>query len=561
MDTHIQRRGWTNDMFRTFDRKFPSCDANITSQKTLSFVISSTMKNLLLLLLRIESFFILLFLSNFVQAKEEQQQQIQRSLQVPGLQQAQQDLNKARSLWDSFNSTEYCYHVLSHARTYNLTFGLHIKNGQVFRLNAADSDFNQNIAIFPEIPYFFRKIQRGISKSADVNVTYDSMYGYPTTFDLDFHDNVMFLVFTSTIRGEIQSFVPISEHLQRMNYARYEQWERLQYVSYDTVYMFYQNYEQEVHVSVRNNQVAQVWVRNEEGILVDETESFLSSNNNHVGLLVSEKWKELDKALTADIPTKFDVEYHPIYGYPKHVSIEFETFNNHGDRDEIAYSILTLTPFLSTGGQQQLLSAVSLWESKNVNYYSMKIQKFCEACALETQRPMIAVVQGGAVQSLTLLDGTVVDKPGDSVESIEQLFSAIQTAFLSNAYVVAVVYNEVYGYPETISLDYTPQSGDEVWVQVEMLEPYLDATATISAAPTATPSAAPTTIDDRTGNDPTGGICIPSYELCPAGSTCCNSDEVCSFYCRRPRNNGAKKGGLKAARPSRNGRQNNLRGL
>ena len=139
---------------------------------------------------------------------------------------------------------------------------------------------------------------------------------------------------------------------------------------------------------------------------------------------------------------------------------------------------------------------------------------------------------------------------------------------------MAVVYNEVYGYPETISLDYTPQSGDEVWVQVEILEPYLDGnvnslsaaptttpTATISAAPTAAPSAAPTTIDDRKGENPTGGICIPSFGLCPAGSTCCNPAEVCNFYCRRPRNDGVKKDGLKASRPSRYGRQNNLRGL
>jgi hypothetical protein len=248
-------------------------------------------------------------------------------------------LDQAKALWASFNTNEYSYHVRTTNFFYDVTFAGYVNDNKITsmdsNLNVVGGSVLPNIRL-PTVSEFFDKIQEAIDSSKDptVEVTYDSIYGYPLSVNLDYGAAAPgFLFFlTETLDATIASFVPVSEELERLMAAR-KQWNRWGYESYDSIYQELLNYQ----VVVRNAAVVQVV--NEDN--VDVTSNYPPGSPEANRLLVDKQFEEMENILTTTPPTELEVLYHPSNGYITSARIDYAEFTQNGEN--ILYAVLELS--------------------------------------------------------------------------------------------------------------------------------------------------------------------------------------------------------------------------
>ncbi len=128
-------------------------------------------------------------------------------------------------------------------------------------------------------------------------------------------------------------------------------------------------------------------------------------------------------------------------------------------------ALLALLPFLTgcvifTSGSGDLQTELdknrALWDIAAIADYSMRSQRRCFFCGV-TFIPVRITVRGDTIDTVTDLDSDApVSEPVvGTVLTIDELFDLIQDAITQRASDIAIRYDEVFGYPTDIDIDFS----------------------------------------------------------------------------------------------------------
>lgn len=117
--------------------------------------------------------------------------------------------------------------------------------------------------------------------------------------------------------------------------------------------------------------------------------------------------------------------------------------------------------------RHDLRQARAQWASESPATYSFVFRRSC-FCGTEFVRAVRIVVADGTVVSAVFADdGSPIQTPLAEVPTIPDLFDEIEAAIASRADRMDVAYDEAYGYPVDVSIDFIEQAiDDEMFFQV-----------------------------------------------------------------------------------------------
>lgn len=104
---------------------------------------------------------------------------------------------------------------------------------------------------------------------------------------------------------------------------------------------------------------------------------------------------------------------------------------------------------------------LALWQLQNINSYTIDFQRIC-FCLPEVTQPVQLSVENNTLSDAIYLNGTAVNQSNyANFYTINKAFSLIQEAFERNAVEVRVVYNQEFGFPSSVFIDYIENIADE----------------------------------------------------------------------------------------------------
>ena len=111
-------------------------------------------------------------------------------------------------------------------------------------------------------------------------------------------------------------------------------------------------------------------------------------------------------------------------------------------------------------GLQSLQDNREKWAEADIGHYRFTYKRVC-FCLPEDN--IVIEVEDGTVESAVYAEsGQAVDPARlAELQSIEQLFDMIAEAFANNAHAVRAGYNDAYGYPFDVYIDYDQMIADE----------------------------------------------------------------------------------------------------
>ena len=117
--------------------------------------------------------------------------------------------------------------------------------------------------------------------------------------------------------------------------------------------------------------------------------------------------------------------------------------------------------------EDDLDDARELWAEQAPASYTFVFRRSC-FCASEFIRPVRIIVDGDTVVSAVFADdGTPIETPLSEVPTIPDLFDEIQSAIDGGADEIALTFDEAYGHPVTVSIDFLAQAiDDEMYFEV-----------------------------------------------------------------------------------------------
>ena len=119
----------------------------------------------------------------------------------------------------------------------------------------------------------------------------------------------------------------------------------------------------------------------------------------------------------------------------------------------------------------ELAKARTLWTSKNVGSYSYILQLQCVCDAAGTVRVRVTNGATSGVFYMNSSGGDAAPAPAglyDDYDSVEDLFAFIQDAIARDATVLQVSYEDNYGFPDLVNVDYSGrQNNDQVLVIIQ----------------------------------------------------------------------------------------------
>ena len=117
------------------------------------------------------------------------------------------------------------------------------------------------------------------------------------------------------------------------------------------------------------------------------------------------------------------------------------------------------------------------WQDANINHYRMELSIGC-FCAFRNEMPLTVEVRDGQIVSMTTSDGTQVLDTDINYEffapraTIDLLLAEIDKAVKDGAESVTVTYDETYGFPKEIAIDFSQQMADEeMYYSIANFEP------------------------------------------------------------------------------------------
>ena len=109
--------------------------------------------------------------------------------------------------------------------------------------------------------------------------------------------------------------------------------------------------------------------------------------------------------------------------------------------------------------QQELDAQRQQWQTSNVDDYTFRFERICFCPREWTNLGTVSVV-GGQLESVQdRVSGDLLD-PAFYL-SVDQLFDEVQAAIDSDAYEIAVQYDNIFGYPTSIDVDFVELAIDE----------------------------------------------------------------------------------------------------
>ena len=112
--------------------------------------------------------------------------------------------------------------------------------------------------------------------------------------------------------------------------------------------------------------------------------------------------------------------------------------------------------------QQTLDKYQQRWQQANIKHYRYTFKRGC-FCPREYVTPVITEVKDNKVVSAHLKGNNqpLSEQLKGNKQTITYFFDKIQDAINRKAHSIKVKYNEQYGYPESISIDYDARMADE----------------------------------------------------------------------------------------------------
>ena len=134
--------------------------------------------------------------------------------------------------------------------------------------------------------------------------------------------------------------------------------------------------------------------------------------------------------------------------------------------------------------QSQLDRARNRWEAHGSGFYGFHFQRGC-FCPQEIVRPVRIEVWDGVVVSAVDPDtNEPLDPPPDGFSTIDDLFDEIQDAIDRGAHSVDATYDESFGYPIHVFIDWILNAvDDEMSFQLSDYTEALTQQATVPPAP------------------------------------------------------------------------------
>lgn len=118
-------------------------------------------------------------------------------------------------------------------------------------------------------------------------------------------------------------------------------------------------------------------------------------------------------------------------------------------------------PFSPSGPVKDKDEARRLWDRQQISSYRFRVSRLC-FCAPDARRPLVAVVVGGQVTSLTDAE-TGAPFEGDPFMpvTVDGLFAAVDDAIDRDADRIDARYDPQLGYPLEIAIDFSERMADE----------------------------------------------------------------------------------------------------
>lgn len=102
------------------------------------------------------------------------------------------------------------------------------------------------------------------------------------------------------------------------------------------------------------------------------------------------------------------------------------------------------------------------WALRNIKSYQYQYRESCFCLAEVTQNKQVTVANGVVTEAFFLQTSDyLTTEQLTRIKTVDGLFNAIENAVNAKAYRIDVSYNIVYGYPETISIDYNKDMADD----------------------------------------------------------------------------------------------------
>lgn len=382
----------------------------------------------------------------------------------------QEELDAARALWESSSRQtpmdyNYLYSVTVDGLSWPSPLVVEVRQDVVAKVYpegiVVPSEEPYDAANFPTVPDLFDTIQEAITTSTTdgdniTSVIYNEMYGYPEEITAFANSSsVMITVNQMTLYTILGwEFDDAKKLWNDLNFTNYDYDEQIIcYCDFDDI--------RPKRVNIRGGDIANA-------IFLDTEETVMDLR---LVTTVEATFDRIQRSLTqGNYASSIMVSYHPFYGYPASAYIDLDS--RLAD-DEITIQIFNLAPLQDySQAEGNLYDAMSLWSSHSLNLYSFGYQRTC-FCLPEYTDPVIVQVQNTTVTSVTSrFQDPVSEDVFNQVPSMEELFSMIQAAIDDSAYSIDVTYDQDYGYPASIYIDYDSlQADEELWVTVDYLSP------------------------------------------------------------------------------------------
>lgn len=136
--------------------------------------------------------------------------------------------------------------------------------------------------------------------------------------------------------------------------------------------------------------------------------------------------------------------------------------------------VLTACSAVATEVPSALESARDKWQNANISHYRFNVNVSC-FCAFTQEMPLIVEVQNGEVASLEYQSGNEIDPASleffQRFVTVDRLFEEIEKDQAGEADEVVVEYDETYGFPTTITIDFVEEAtDDELYLTISEFE-------------------------------------------------------------------------------------------
>lgn len=104
------------------------------------------------------------------------------------------------------------------------------------------------------------------------------------------------------------------------------------------------------------------------------------------------------------------------------------------------------------------------WQDANISHYRYELSIGC-FCIFSQDMPLVIEVKDGEVVSLEYKNGNEIDEANmetfQRYATIDKIIAEIEKAREEGADTVTVTYDETYGYPKDVAIDFEQQAADE----------------------------------------------------------------------------------------------------